>query len=64
MGMSLNKLNMAYEPVTKRVPGLPPAVDAAFARAFQPDPVKRWHSPREFVAALEAALAAPAAARA
>ncbi len=64
MGMSLNKLNMAYEPVTKRVAGLPPTVDAAFARAFQPDPGKRWRSPAEFAAALESALAAPAAARA
>ncbi|NNN05292.1 MAG: protein kinase [Elusimicrobia bacterium] len=64
MGMSLNKLNMAYEPATKRVPGLPAAVDAAFARAFQPDPGKRWSSPREFVTALDAALTSPAAARA
>ncbi len=60
MGMSLNKLNKAYEPASRRVPGLPAAVDQAFARAFEPDPLKRCRSPREFAAALDAALASAA----
>jgi|GEM_PF-800151 len=59
-GMSLNKANMSFIAPSRR--GLPPAFDAVFAAAFQPDPAKRIRTPRDFAAAFEAAL--PAAARA
>jgi len=61
-GMMLNKINRVFEPLSRRVPGLPSALDAVFARALDPNPDKRWRTPREFSDALAAAL--PAAARA
>ncbi|HEX4048822.1 MAG TPA: protein kinase [Elusimicrobiota bacterium] len=60
-GMLMNKINMSYVPPSRENAGLPPALDAVFERAFQSDPEKRWRSPGEFAAALEAAL--PAAVR-
>lgn len=61
-GMMLNKINMSYVPPSRQKEGLPPALDAIFARAFQADPDKRHRTPGEFSAALASAL--PAAARA
>ena len=53
-GMLMNKVNMTYVPISNIAPGLPPGVDDIFARALQVDPDKRFHSSREFLAALEA----------
>jgi serine/threonine-protein kinase len=55
-GMLLNKINMSYVPPSRETPGLPSALDAVFARAFQPDPEKRHRTPGEFADALESAL--------
>jgi tetratricopeptide (TPR) repeat protein len=57
-GMLMNKINMSYVPPSKMVAGLSSGVDDVFARAFAPDPEKRFHSAKEFVAGLES-LALP-----
>ena len=53
-GMLMNKVNMAYKPLSKEVKGLPAGVDLVFARAFQADPDQRFHSAGELLSALEA----------
>jgi tetratricopeptide (TPR) repeat protein len=53
-GMLMNKMNMSFAPISKSVNGLPPGLDAVFARAFQADPDKRFHSAGELLRALEA----------
>lgn len=55
-GMLLNKLNGKWVPPSQRSPSLPPAFDAVIARALSPDPDKRYHTPQELTAALDAAL--------
>ena len=57
-GMMLNKINMSYVPPSRQKEGLPPALDAVFARAFQADPEKRHRSPGEFSTALAASACA------
>ncbi len=59
-GMLLNKINMSFAPPARMVPGLPPALDEVFTRAFQADPEKRYRTPGEFAAALESVIPAPA----
>ncbi len=58
-GMLMNKINLSYVPPSKMIDGLPAALDEVFARAFQPDPDKRYRAAGEFAGALEAALSAP-----
>ncbi|MBI4676533.1 MAG: protein kinase [Elusimicrobia bacterium] len=53
-GMLLNKMNMAFVPATKLVPGLPEGVDAVFSRAFCADPDKRYAGAGEMMKAVEA----------
>ncbi len=57
-GMLLNKLNGKWLPPSQRSPGLPPAYDAVIARALAPDPDKRYHTPAELVADLDALFTA------
>jgi len=52
-GMLMNKMDKKYIPASKLAPALPPGVDEVFARAFQPDPEKRFHSAKELVGALD-----------
>lgn len=59
-GMLMNKINMSYVAPSQAAQGLSPALDEVFARAFQADPERRYRSPGEFAAALEAAVSAPA----
>lgn len=56
--MLLNKLNGKYVLPTQRNPALPQALDAVMAQALHPDPDKRYHTPAELVAAVEAAAEA------
>ncbi len=58
-GMLMNKINLSYVPPSKMVEGLPAGLDDVFARAFDPDPDKRYHASGEFAAALESAVSAP-----
>ncbi|MBI5242750.1 MAG: serine/threonine protein kinase, partial [Elusimicrobia bacterium] len=58
-GILLTKLNMSYEPLSRRVQGLPPGIDAFFARALHSDPERRPRTAAEFAAAFEEAAAAP-----
>jgi tetratricopeptide (TPR) repeat protein len=60
-GMLLNKINMSYVAPSCAIAGLPEPLDEVFAKAFQPDPDKRYRTPKEFADALESAL--PSAAR-
>ncbi len=53
-GMLMNKVNMAYVPVSVRAAGLPDGVDEVLARALHADPDQRIHSARDLLAALEA----------
>jgi serine/threonine-protein kinase len=50
------KRELAFVPASRAAPGLPPGLDAVFARALHPDPARRYHSAAEFSAAV--ALAA------
>ncbi|MDX6770646.1 MAG: protein kinase [Elusimicrobiota bacterium] len=59
-GMLMNKINLSYVPPSKMTGGLPAAIDEVFAKAFQPDPDKRYRASGEFAAALESALSAAA----
>ncbi|MFA6317986.1 MAG: protein kinase [Elusimicrobiota bacterium] len=54
-GMLLNKMNMSFVPATKAAPGLAPAMDAVFAKAFAADPEKRYSCAGELMKAVEAA---------
>jgi eukaryotic-like serine/threonine-protein kinase len=58
-GMLMNKINMSYVPPSKMADHLPAPLDEVFAKAFQPDPEKRYRAAGEFAGALEAALSAP-----
>ena len=55
--MLLNKLNGKHIPPSQRNPALPAGLDAVIAKALTPDPEKRYHTPTEFVAALDAVIA-------
>jgi eukaryotic-like serine/threonine-protein kinase len=55
-GMLMNKINMSFVAPSRAAAGLPEALDAVFAKAFQADPEKRHRTPVEFAADLEAAL--------
>ncbi|MFI5345064.1 MAG: protein kinase [Elusimicrobiota bacterium] len=52
--MLLNKLNGKLIPPSQRTPTLPPGLDAVIAKALAPDPDKRYRTPAELVAALDA----------
>jgi len=52
-GMLMNKLNKTYTPLSRLVAGLPAGLDEVFSRAFEPNPEARFHSVKEFLAALE-----------
>ncbi len=52
--MLLNKLNGNLIPASQRNPALPAGLDAVIAKALSPDPDKRYHTPAELVAALDA----------
>ncbi|MDO8756557.1 MAG: serine/threonine-protein kinase, partial [Elusimicrobiota bacterium] len=54
-GMLMNKINMNFTPPSRAIAGLPEAFDEVFLKAFQADPDQRYHTPQEFVAALESA---------
>lgn len=56
--MLLDKLNAKMIPPSRRVPGLPPGLDEVVARALAPDPDKRFRTPEELVAAVDALLPA------
>ena len=55
--MLLNKLNGKHIPPSSRNPALPAALDEVIAKALVPDPEKRYHTPSELVAALDAVIA-------
>jgi serine/threonine protein kinase len=60
-GMLLNKINGRHIPVSQAMDhALPAALDEVLNRALAPDPEKRYRTPAEFLAALEA-VAAPKA---
>lgn len=50
------KLQMILAPLSRRVSGLPPALDGVFQRALAPDPRLRYPSAAEFVRAVMAGL--------
>ena len=54
--MLLNKLNGKHIPPSQRNPSLPASLDPVIAKALTPDPDKRYRTPSELVAALDAAL--------
>ncbi len=54
--MLLNKLNGKLIPPSRRSPGLPAGLDEVVARALAPDPDKRYRTPAELMAALDALL--------
>ena len=56
--MLLAKMSGQFEPLSRKVEGLPAGIDAVFARALKPEPTERFARSSEFLAALEA-LAAP-----
>jgi len=58
-GLALKTQKM-FRPLSEARPDLPRAVDAAVARALEPEPGARWPSARSFVDALARALAVPA----
>ncbi len=55
--MLLNKLNGKHIPPSQRNPALPAGLDEVIAKALTPDPDKRYHTPTELVAALDAVIA-------
>lgn len=55
--MLLNKLNGRHIPPSQRDPALPAGLDAVIAKALVPDPDKRYRTPTELVAALDAVIA-------
>jgi len=59
-GGLMMKTERMYRPLAELAPGLPPSVDAAVARALEPDPAKRWPTASSFVEALARSLAVPA----
>ncbi|MBI3563824.1 MAG: protein kinase [Elusimicrobia bacterium] len=59
-GGLMMKVERMYRPLAEAAPGLPPAADAAIARALDPDPAKRWPTASSFVEALARSLAVPA----
>ncbi|MFI5346433.1 MAG: protein kinase [Elusimicrobiota bacterium] len=52
-GLLMNKLKSVYEPPSKLDPGLPRGLDDVFAKAFDPDPDKRYATAGAFLRALE-----------
>ncbi|MDP3544334.1 MAG: protein kinase [Elusimicrobiota bacterium] len=58
--MLLNKLNGKHIPPSQRNPALPEGLDEVIAKALIPDPEKRYHTPTELVAALDALIASRA----
>ncbi|MCX5787446.1 MAG: protein kinase [Elusimicrobia bacterium] len=49
----MSKLSKTYAPASEVAAGLPQGLDAVFARAFEPDPTKRYPSARELVRELD-----------
>lgn len=54
--LQLQKLDQAFRDPSELVPGLPRELDAVVRKALAPDPDARYHTPREFLAALDAAV--------
>jgi tetratricopeptide (TPR) repeat protein len=52
-GILLNKINMKFVAPSRAIAGIPEALDAVFAKAFQADPERRYRTPKEFADALE-----------
>ncbi|MCX5797560.1 MAG: serine/threonine-protein kinase [Elusimicrobia bacterium] len=55
-GMLYTKMNMVFTPPSRKAPGLPPALDAFFARALQADPEKRPRTAAEFLSEFTQAI--------
>ncbi|MBI3552944.1 MAG: protein kinase [Elusimicrobia bacterium] len=54
-GMLLNKINGRHNPLSSQVRGgLPAGIDEVIAKSLAPDPEKRYRTPAEFLAAVEA----------
>ena len=51
--MLMNKIAMAYVPVSRGAAGLPAGIDEVLARAFQADPEQRFHTAGDFLQALQ-----------
>ncbi len=51
---SYQKTHKIYRPASSVVPGLPKEINALLARALDPDPQNRFHTPAEFNTALQA----------
>ena len=59
-GLLMNKMNLSYTAPSQAARGLPPGIDAVFAKALEPDPDKRYSSAGALLRALEALEASPA----
>ncbi|MEK7382625.1 MAG: serine/threonine-protein kinase [Elusimicrobiota bacterium] len=57
--MLLNKLNSKHVPASQRVPALSAEMDKVMVRVLAPDPDKRYKTPAELVAALDAVSCFP-----
>jgi eukaryotic-like serine/threonine-protein kinase len=57
--VALKQVSELPVPPAELVPAIPPAIDAVVLRAMEKDPGLRYQSADEFIAALEAARAAP-----
>lgn len=53
-GMLLKKANRDYEKLSSALKGAPAELDAVMDRCLEPDPKKRFRTPREFFKAVEA----------
>src|SRR4051794_13327159 len=62
VSIALKQISERPVPPSQLRPGIPPALEAVVMRALEKDPARRFASADEFIAALEAARRAPAAA--
>ncbi|MEK7388307.1 MAG: protein kinase [Elusimicrobiota bacterium] len=56
--MALHKINGRHVPITERKASLPQEINPVMAKALAPDPARRYRTPTEFVAAVDAVLGA------
>ena len=56
--MLLNKMNKTYAPASTLAPELPAALDSFFAKAFEPEPARRFRNVPDLLEALRAVTAA------
>ncbi len=52
-GMLMNKEKMNYPKATRMASDLPAGIDLVFSKAFDPDPDKRYATPRELLYAFQ-----------